>query len=313
MATRRGRSPDRFRYTVARYLLAGRPQPRIEDAVKIGELMRRAALAQFGWEADPGTGRNRPLAPREISGRGDSHGPLRDAHHSHAFWLPEDADGDGLIDHICVYAASGFDTRVRANLDRITRLWLPARGATARSNSDGATDEPGRREWRLALEGFGTCEEFARASALLRHARVWESVTPFLPTAHLKPTRDAREARRMLETGETVEGRLAEATGYPREVRRLLQRRNVIDPTQSSRLQVDLLPHLKIHGSPRRPLQFHRFRSRGRERASDPHGALLRVRFPEPISGPLALGYGCHFGLGLFAAADSSDRRPVTP
>ena len=35
----------RSRYTVARYLLAGRPQPRIEDAVRIGELMRLTALS----------------------------------------------------------------------------------------------------------------------------------------------------------------------------------------------------------------------------------------------------------------------------
>ena len=310
VAARRVRTPTRSHYTVARYLLAGRPQPRVEDAVRIGELMRQAVLAQFGWEVEPSTGRNRPLAPPEISGRGGSHSPLRDAHHSHAFWLPEDADGDGLIDHMCVYAADGFDTRVRDRLDRVTRLWLPARGAAAAGNSDSNSDERGRREWRLALEGFGTCDEFAEASALLRHALVWESVTPFLPTAHLKRTREARIARRMLETEQTVEGHLAEATGYPREVRRLLQRRNIIDPAQSSRLQVDLLPHVEIHGNRRRPLQFHRFRSRGRERASDPHGALLRVRFPEPIAGPLALGYSCHFGLGLFAAADSTDRRP---
>ena len=53
VVTRRQRASDRCRYTVARYLLAGRPQPPIEDAVRIGELMRRAALSQFGWEPDP--------------------------------------------------------------------------------------------------------------------------------------------------------------------------------------------------------------------------------------------------------------------
>ena len=78
------------------------------------------------------------------------------------------------------------------------------------------------------------------------------------------------------------------------------------------RTQVDLVPFVEVHGNRRRALQYHRFRSRGRERAedavrigSDPHGALLRVHFPEPVSGPVALGYGCHFGLGLFTATDS--------
>ena len=285
------------RYTVARYLLAGRPQPRIEDAVKIGELMRFAALAQFGWERDPLTGRNRPLAPPEISGR-DGNTPLRDARHSHAFWLPEDADGDGLIDHVCVYAATGFDARVRTALDRITRLWTRTGGADSETG--------GRREWRLALEGFGTCAEFAPASALLRCSRTWQSVTPFLPTAHLKRTSDARQARRILEQGHAVAGPVAEATGYPREVRRLLLRRNMLAAGLAEEVQIQLLPHVDVHGAPRRSLQFHRFRSRGRETTTDAHGVLLLLRFPEPVTGPIALGYGCHFGLGLFAACEDT-------
>jgi len=70
--------------TVARYVLAGRPRPRIEDAVKIGELMRLAALAQFGWASDE-SGRRRPRAPMVISGRDAENRPLRDAEHRHAF------------------------------------------------------------------------------------------------------------------------------------------------------------------------------------------------------------------------------------
>ncbi len=299
-AGRSDRPLDRSRYTVARYLLAGRPQPRIEDAVKIGELMRVAALSKFGWEKDPRTGRGRPLAPPEISGRGEGNTPLRDAHHSHAFWLPEDADGDGLIDHVCVCAATGFDDRARVALDRLTRLWL--RTGTSEDSAD--RDGGGRREWRLALEGFGTCDEFAQASALFRRARTWQSVTPFLSTGHLKRTRDARQVRHMLEQGQPVDGTLADATGYPREVRRLLQRRGILAGPLAEQLEIEILPHIEVHGAPRRPLQFHRFRSRGREAATDAHGTLLRLRFPDEVRGPLALGYGCHFGLGLFAACE---------
>ena len=39
---------------------------------------------------------------------------------------------------------------------------------------------------------------------------------------------------------------------------------------------------------------------------TDAHGALLRLHFPEQVLGPVALGYGCHFGLGLFAASKDS-------
>ena len=110
----------------------------------------------------------------------------------------------------------------------------------------------------------------------------------------------------MLEQGQPVDGPTAEATGYPREVRRLLQRRGMLAPVLVEQTQVQLLPHIQVHDARRRPLQFHRFRSRGRESTTDAHGALLRLRFPDDVSGPVALGYGCHFGLGLFAASEDT-------
>lgn len=260
--------------------------------------MRRAALARFGWREEPGTGRRLPLAPAELSGRDADGRPLQEARHAHAFWLPEDADDDGGIDHLTVYAAAGLDAPVRAALDRLTRIWLTDRDAAGRGGG-----EEGRSEWRLALEGFGTCDEFAGVSSVFGRAAAWNSVTPFLPTAHLKGSGDRGAAWRMLDRGEPVSGPLAEATGYPREIRRLVQRRGILDVSLAERVQVDLLPSIDVGGVPRRPGHFHRFRSGGRERATDAHGALLRIRFPDTVAGPLALGYGCHFGLGLFAVA----------
>ena len=37
--------------------------------------------------------------------------------------------------------------------------------------------------------------------------------------------------------------------------------------------------------------------------AASESGAAFMIEFPEPVSGPVALGYGCHFGLGLFVPA----------
>ena len=51
----------------------------------------------------------------------------------------------------------------------------------------------------------------------------------------------------------------------------------------------------------RRALHFRRFRSRGREAQHDTAGAFLDIVFPVPVDGPLAIGYGSHFGLGLLA------------
>ena len=267
-----GRRPARTARTlptVARFLLAGRPLPRIEDAVRIGELLRRAALAQFGWRHDEAAGRSIPLAPWEISGRDAGGKPLQDPSHPHAFWLPEDADGDGWIDHVSVFIAGGMNRDVQARLDRITRLWL-----APKQRSDEVDAEPGAvKEWRLALEGFGRPADFAGGARIFGTSRHWRSVTPFLASGHLK------------------------AAGYAGEVRRLLKRRG-LDATD---IEITVLPSIAVGGTPRRAIHFHRFRSRGREVQPDAAGALLDIVLPEAIEGPLAIGYGSHFGLGVFA------------
>lgn len=274
--------------TVARFVLAGRPRPRIEDAVKIGELMRLAALAQFGWTKDEATGRSQANAPSVISGRGSDNRPLKDADHRHAFWLPEDADDDGEIDHLVVYARDGFDCEVRGKLDRLTRLWVERRGSLGEEEDAAAIRS--RQEWRLALEGFGMPHEFRDASRLLGKSQTWQSMTPFLAAGHLK------------------------AGGYPAEIRRLLARRGLPEPIEIAFLRprssdgpAENAPYSRdigvcVNGRLRRAIHFHRFRSRGGERQPDTMGTFLRLRFAERLEGPLALGYACHFGLGLFAA-----------
>ena len=276
LTRRRASRAGRDQPTVARFLLAGRPRPRIENAVRIGELMRRAALAQFGWQRDESTGHSIPKAPWEISGR-DAYGkPLQDPSHAHAFWLPEDADGDGWIDHVSVFVAGGMSDDVRAKLDRVTRLWL-----APKQRSEDVDAEPGSaKEWRLALEGFGRPADFAGGAGIFATSRRWRSVTPFLASGHLK------------------------ASGYPGEVRRLLKRRGL----DASDVEVTVLKAITVGGTQRRAIHFHRFRSRGREAQPDAAGALLEVVLPEPIEGPLAIGYASHFGLGLFAAEQDDEK-----
>ena len=273
-----GRRPTRTESslpTVARFLLAGRPLPRIEDAVRIGELMRRAALAQFGWRRDEAADRSIPLAPWEISGRDADGKLLRAPNHRHAFWLPEDADGDGWIDHVSVFIAGGMHREIQARLDRITRLWL-----APKQRSEEVDAEPNAvKEWRLALEGFGRPADFAGGARIFGASRRWRSLTPFLASGHLK------------------------AAGYPGEVRRLLKRRGL----DASDVAVERRDTIDVGGMQRRAIHFHRFRSRGREAQPDAAGALLDIVLPEAIEGPLAIGYGSHFGLGLFGARQDDE------
>ncbi len=264
--------------TVARFLLAGRPRPRIEDTVRIGELMRLAALSQFGWRYDSAKGRKIPKAPWQVSGRDTDGNRLKDPAHVHAFWLPEDTDSDGLIDHVSVFIASGIDDDVRARLDRITRLWLPPKQRAEEVEVEDAS----AMEWRLALEGFGQPPDFSEGARIFGTSARWRSVTPFLAAGHLK------------------------TAGHAGEARRLIRRRGMDTRLGFSVADVSVteLQEISSGGTGRRAIHFHRFRSRGREEQPDATGALLDIVFPKPVEGPIVLGYGSHFGLGLFTAVD---------
>lgn len=59
---------------------------------------------------------------------------------------------------------------------------------------------------------------------------------------------------------------------------------------------------IQVSGRLRRPVHFHRFRSKRGLVQPDTRGGFYEITFTEPIDGPVALGFGCHFGLGLFQA-----------
>jgi CRISPR-associated protein Csb2 len=122
-------------------------------------------------------------------------------------------------------------------------------------------------EWRVLLEGLGQPAAFGEQHALLRKATCWESVTPYLHPWHRK---------RGFEV--------------PDQIKRECRLRGLSEPTL-----IEPLPD-----SQPRALDFHRFRSKRGLAQPDRQGRMIRLEFPEPVLGPLALGFGCHFGLGLF-------------
>jgi len=250
--------------TVARFVLAGKPRPSIFDTLRIGETMRLAAMSKWRGE--------RP--PSYISGRDEDGEPLKNAEHAHAFWLPEDVDGDGLIDHIIVFARHGFDQSSRAKLGALTHLWIE-HGAP---NDDG---ERGRKEWRLALEGFGVPREFASESGLLKSEAQWRSVTPYLRPRFGPATTAETEAQIRREL-------LARGYPSPKEI--------IIDDPQRPMISAP------ASGIPTPVIKFCRTRSRHGLIQPDTRGSAVQIVFADPVSGPLGLGFGAHFGLGLFGA-----------
>ena len=260
---------DNFsRFQVARLLLAGRPLPPITDAVKIGEVFRSALMARV----------EEPV-PSVLSGRSESGEPLRDPQHSHAFFLPEDHDEDGFIDHLVLYARPGLPRSVRRAVEALRALWID-HGKVENPDKEVSN---GRLEWRVALEGFGTSSDF-KDSALFRSSRTWSSVTPYLRPRYLKGRGDPMDETSQMIRDECVR------RGWPiPEVEHDFDRS---------------LPNKTIRSGGRtyNVLAFHRFRRRRGLVQPDRAGLAVRLQFPLPIEGPLALGFGCHYGLGLFRA-----------
>jgi CRISPR-associated protein Csb2 len=212
-----------------------------------------------------------------FSGKDAQGVPLRDDH-QHAFYLPTDEDGDGRLDHLTVFAHGGFPRDEVRALDALR--WLKC----------------GDLDLALLLVGLGNESEF-RHTRILGQSSVWTSATPFLVTRHIKRRGQKRDPREFFET---PEGR----TNFIKQVlREELERRGL------GHDGVEIEEVESVGQSPRlRPIEFclRRPHKPGDDGPSRPRG-FFRLRFAKPVSGPIALGHSCHFGLGLFEAVGSEN------
>ncbi len=229
--------------TTASFIVVGKPLPRVEDALRIGELMRMAVMSQ----AKGVCGEDK--VPAIFSG----HEMPEGNRHHHAFYLPWDSNSDGHIDRILLHVSDGMEAEQQRIVEGVRKLW----------SRDGG-------EWRLVLESIGRS---AIANALTQPGTVWESVTPYLHPWHVKKRFDVEA-----------------------QIKRECRERGLPEPTcLESFEEVEVGKNRK-----RRPIHFRRFRSRRGITQPDRLGSFWRLTFPESIQGPLALGFACHFGLGLF-------------
>lgn len=112
-------------------------------------------------------------------------------------------------------------------------------------------------------------------------AKTFRSETPFVPPRHYRKGRG--------DFGEWL------AT----EVRREAKNHDIPEP-----VAVRPLARLKRQG---RDLYWLEFR-RNRKGDESGLGYGFELEFAEPVAGPFTLGYGAHFGLGLFAPVDGSNK-----
>jgi len=200
----------------------------------------------------------------ELTGR-DEHG-RRLTGHQHAYVLPVDLDLDGHLDHILIYARCGLGMIAQRAITSLRRTW-----------------QKGGNDLQVSVAGGGALTALRDLPESLQPgvvnllgsvggSRVWINQTPFVPPRFMKPT-----GRNSL-TGQ-IEAELT-THGHP--------------PAS-----IEILPW----SGQNLPLR-HAIRVRRGQSSPPPAdcGFAIRITFPEPVSGPIALGYGSHFGLGLFAA-----------
>jgi CRISPR-associated protein Csb2 len=236
------------RPTVARYAIRSAVLPRYQDALAICERLRKYAMSQ----SNNVSGNVRSV----FSGHGAA-----ESGHQHALYLATSEDpGQRYIDHLIIAAQAGFDEQDCVALQRLQRIW--ARGG---------------HHLELILVGLGKAADFAGFkpphTPVLAKSRIWESVTPFVPTRHPKRVRG-------VDT-DSIEDQLS------RGCEQLLQIRPV---------------NVTAIGDHATWSRFRRQRSSGGGRRGPDRAIGARLVFEQPVTGPIALGYGAHFGLGLFAA-----------
>ncbi len=235
--------PQQKAVTTVRFALYGRPLPRMEDAVRIGELARVALMHL----AEKHLGQ----VPSLLSG----HDLPETNRHHHAFFLPE-CNNQGRVDHLLVHAPGAFEADHLRAVQKLNRLYT----------RDG-------NEWQVVFEGAGDRGAFVEVSPLTGCGQTWQSVTPYLRPWHIKKN-----------------------FGVAEQIRKECRLRGLPEP-----IEIRPLPEVMVGNTLRRPVHFHRFRSRRGLTQPDTSGSLVELVFPEPVTGPLALGFACHYGLGLFA------------
>jgi CRISPR-associated protein Csb2 len=195
--------------------------------------------------------------------------------HEHARILCETADERGSITRITLFAHMGFDASACLALNHLRRVW-----------------GHGGHDLQLILLGLGQRSEFAGLdpsrdqSPILGEATEWRSLTPFVPTRHVKAHRDGspKHDEHGLQIGSPEHDlcRLIVDSGLPR-------------PTAIVQMSAGSLGEKAV-----RWLAFQRERKHGKGTRAGQMGYGFVITFPKSVRGPLAFGYASHFGLGLF-------------
>jgi CRISPR-associated protein Csb2 len=180
-----------------------------------------------------------------------------------------DLDADGHLDHILLWAPMGFGHAAMAAIRGLRRTWMKG----------------GAEELRIALAGQGVQDNMEAwpegMERYLNASRVWKTLTPFVPPRFVKKTGSNSpegQIRAELASRQFPAPDRVEIHAYPSS--------GDLDEMQATHFR-----------------HYIRRRTRGGNPPPQDLGWFVRLTFPAPVQGPICLGYGGHFGLGLFQMA----------
>jgi CRISPR-associated protein Csb2 len=257
-AARRAKFP-----TVARFALVSKVPPAITQALSLGERFHQALCSHVP------DGQNSPT----LTGCDASGAPLTG--NEHVYFLPE-CDAHGYVTHMTLHAPGGFDDLACRAFSQLRKVW----------GAEGF-------DVKIVLLATGQPEDFALASPYFRKAKMWVSLTPFIPVRHPKATRTGipkTDAQKHLQIGSAEHDcwRLIETVSHSLAQTLPVKRVTALE----NRIKFGLrdIPCM----------DFQRQRRTGNGVRAGKHGYALCVEFESEASLPFGFGYGAHFGLGLF-------------
>jgi CRISPR-associated protein Csb2 len=250
--------------TVARFALVSRDPPRLTEALFLAEQVHAALV-------------NLSDGSSTFTGCDENGQPLQGNLHAYILCESNQCLGGGHggeVTHVTVHAPSGFSPEDKKALECFKEVWGAGLAA------------------QVVLLGMGQPEEFGGfdlhkgESPLLALSRSWVSLTPFIPTRHPKATRAG--VPKVDSNGLQI--------GCPEhDLRRLLRLDGLPGP-----VAVEPVSWTELGGKKVSWQRFRKERCSGDGRRAGGLGYGFRVEFPEPVRGPVAVGYGAHFGLGMF-------------
>lgn len=276
---RRGARPDTVVYQLQPHTRGARTLPPLRHALRLADRVHKTFAAYADGADDV-----------ELLLGTDGSRALKGHRHAHVLPVclssdqpPRDRLPSRSIDHIVVHIPGGINRQAERVLMRTHETW--------------AKNLP---PLRLSCNGVGRVPDFASQVPSLQTGQVWVSQTPFVPSRYLK-----KRGRNSL-VGQ-VQAELEWRGQPPAEVIELEVVDLAYDSARSWRPAEDW-PLLRGGRIDHRDESQWRLAPWWREYSTERDGRRpkqsvavgLRLRFSEPTTGPLTLGFGSHYGLGRF-------------